>query len=375
MAHELLGADLSVGRGWKTQEESPTIPLNPKAVPKRQDRWTPKSTQKGEDGGLPGTAQTSNSRPEGVPVLEIGTGRQMSSEDLQRIDKIQAKIQQQLKNRRNFKVDESAGHKTLDKFSFQKTLGRYGIELEDDERDALFGFYDKDGGGELDHQEFIQGVRGSEFVQTARSYGFETPDPGYFDIDEDPEKGLGHYVDITGRERESAMRLGTARCAKAWQQQRAIDGCPFGTDRRMFGGSWQYRTSTLIKAEPVVAPKYGKTGFPARKELNDIMVVIAEKLNERSKGTLAFTRMFNQFDRDKNGSIDREEFEKLLDIFNITLNDTEISVVFEHFGAEDGGIKYKPFVHTVEMQNRKHPLGGYAGSGFGQKAQPLTPPS
>jgi Ca2+-binding EF-hand superfamily protein len=98
------------------------------------------------------------------------------------------------------------------------------------------------------------------------------------------------------------------------------------------------------------------------------MVVIAEKLNERSKGSLAFTRMFNQFDRDKNGSIDREEFEKLLDIFNIALNDGEISVVFEHFGAEDGGIKYKPFVHTVEMQNRKHPLGGYAGSGFGQKA-------
>jgi len=33
--------------------------------------------------------------------------------------------------------------------------------------------------------------------------------------------------------------------------------------------------------------------------------VIAEKLNERSKGSLAFTRMFNQFDTDKSGFIDR----------------------------------------------------------------------
>ncbi len=46
------------------------------------------------------------------------------------------------------------------------------------------------------------------------------------------------------------------RSAKAWQQQRAADSCPFGTDRRIFGGKWQYRTSSLIKAEAVVAPRY-----------------------------------------------------------------------------------------------------------------------
>ena len=352
------------------REDRPTVPLNPKAVPKRQDRWTPKSSSRSADGGdttAPATAETSNSRPDGVPELQLGD-RQFSMEELVRIDKIQNKIQQQLKTRRTFKVDESAGHTHLDKKSFQRTLSRYGVDLDDDERDTLFDYYDKDGGGELDHAEFIQGIRGSEFVQTARSYGFETPDPLYHD--EDPERGLGHFVDLAGMERESALKVGTARCAKAWQQQRAVDGCPFGTDRRMFGGAWQYRTSTLIKAEPVVAPKFGKTGFPARKELNDILTVIAEKLNERSKGSLAFTRMFNQFDSDKNGSIDRAEFDKLLDIFNISLTDQETEVVFEHFGAEDGGIRYKPFVHTVEMQNRKHPLGGLAGSGFGTKRDP-----
>jgi len=230
-------------------------------------------------------------------------GRVYTAKQLEDIATIQTKIQTQLKSRRNFKINEQDANSTLDKREFAHTLGRYGVHLDDNERNTLFDFYDKDGGGELDHAEFIQGIRGSEFVQTSRSYGFETPDPGYHDVD--PEGGLGHFVDLNGLERDSAMTHGTPRCAKAWQQQRAVDGCPFGTDRRMFGGNWQYRTSSLIKAEPVVAPRYGKTGFPARKELNDILTVIAEKLNERSKGSLAFTRMFNQFDTDKSGSIDR----------------------------------------------------------------------
>jgi hypothetical protein len=201
--------------------------------------------------------------------------RGYTQEQLDEIANIQTKIQGQLKSRRNFKVDEE-NNASLNLDHFKRTLTRYGLDLTEDESHKIFAFYDKDGGGELDHHEFIQGVRGSEFVQTARSYGFETPDPGYHAPD--PEGGWGHYVDLAGQERDTALTTGTPRCAKAWQQQRAVDGCPFGTDRRMFGGNWQYRTSSLIKAEPIVAPRYGKTGFPARKELNDIMHVIADKV-------------------------------------------------------------------------------------------------
>eukprot|EP00286_Rhodomonas_abbreviata_P029138 CAMPEP_0181295744 /NCGR_PEP_ID=MMETSP1101-20121128/4313_1 /TAXON_ID=46948 /ORGANISM="Rhodomonas abbreviata, Strain Caron Lab Isolate" /LENGTH=386 /DNA_ID=CAMNT_0023400521 /DNA_START=99 /DNA_END=1259 /DNA_ORIENTATION=- len=272
------------------------------------------------------------------------------------VENVQKKIQEQLKGRRHFRVQEGSDDGFMTKESFVKTLTRYGLALTDNERDILFEFYDKDGTGELDYEEFMSGIRGTEFVQTARSYGFETPDPGFHD--EDPEGGFGHYVPPTDDLVEH-----TPRCAKAWQQQRALDQCPFGTDRRIFGGKWQYRTSSLIKAEAVVAPRYGKTSFPARKTLDDVIAVIADKLQERSKNTLAFTRMFNHFDTDKNGSIDRTEFEKLLDIYNIALTDDEISELFDHFGAEDGGIKYLPFVKTVEDFRRKHPLGGIAGVG------------
>jgi len=269
------------------------------------------------------------------------------------VAQIQEKIQKQLKFKRHFRVE---GDGVMNKKNFCQTLTRYGLDLTMEEQNLLFAYYDKDGGGELDYQEFMKGIRGSEFVQTARSYGFETPDPGYFE--EDPEGGFGHFVQPT-----EDLESHTPRMAKAWQTQRAVDSCPFGTDRRMFGGKWLFRTSSLIKAQPVVAPKYGKTSFPARKQMQDVVAVIADKLQERSKNTLAFTRMFNHFDQDKNGSIDRNEFEKLLDIYNIALNDDEINELFTHFGAEDGGIRYLPFVKTVEDFRRKHPLGGVAGVG------------
>jgi hypothetical protein len=43
-----------------------------------------------------------------------------------------------LKGKRNFKIDESDGHKTLNLEHFGLTLRRYGIELTDDERNSLF---------------------------------------------------------------------------------------------------------------------------------------------------------------------------------------------------------------------------------------------
>lgn len=61
------------------------------------------------------------------------------------------------------------------------------------------------------------------------------------------------------------------------------------------------------------------------------------------------------------------EFDKLLDIFNIALTDDECTVVFDHFGGDDGGISYLEFVDTVVAEGRKHPLGGVAGNGFGTK--------
>ena len=82
----------------------------------------------------------------------------------------------------------------MDQHAFARTLKRHGLELDDEEREILFKYYDKDRGGTLDYKEFFKGLRGSDFVQTSKSYGFETPDPHYHD--ELIGGGYGHYSPI-----------------------------------------------------------------------------------------------------------------------------------------------------------------------------------
>jgi len=271
---------------------------------------------------------------------------------------VQKKIQAQLKSKRQIRIQTAdADSNELDDAHFQKTLKSYGIHLEKDDADLIFKHYDKNNCGSLDYEQFMQGVRGSEFVLTSRSMGFETPDPDvYASLHNHGE--IEHYIPVT-----EDIKPNTARGSKAWSQQRAADSCPFGSDRKVFGGKWMYRTSSLVKAEPVVASRYGKTSFPARKGIADVVHVIAEKLQERAKTSLSFTRMFNQFDADRSGQIDCSEFEKMLQLFNIQLNQSELAEVFEHFGDGKDHIKYKDFVHVVEGHFRSHPLGGFALAG------------
>lgn len=271
---------------------------------------------------------------------------------------MQKKIQSQLKSKRQIRIQTAdADSQEMDDAHFHKTLTSYGIHLEEDEVGVIFKHYDKTGTGSLDYEEFMQGVKGSEFVLTSRSMGFETPDPEVYASLHNHGQ-LEHYIPVTEQ-----VQPNTARGSKAWSQQRAVESCPFGSDRKVFGGKWMYRTSSLVKAEPVVAPRYGKTSFPARKGIADVVHVIAEKLQERAKSSLAFTRMFNQFDVDRSGQIDASEFEKMLQLFNIQLNESELAEVFDHFGDGKDHVKYKDFVHIVESHFRAHPLGGYALAG------------
>ena len=248
--------------------------------------------------------------------------------------------------------------KEMDQHAFSRTLKRHGLELEECERDILFKHYDKDGGGTLDYKEFFKGLRGSDFVQTSKSYGFETPDPHYHD--ELIGGGYGHYFPIS-----ADLPPRTPRAFKAWLQQYSSEKCPFGTDRKIFGGTWQYRTSLLMHAHPIVSPRYGKTGFPARKTLADIIHVISDKINERSTSKFAFSCTFRQFDRNGDGVIDREEFGKVLDKYNIDLQADEMERLFKFFCSQNGGIRYSDFVKAIEDYRQRHPLGGYSGTAFG----------
>ena len=137
---------------------------------------------------------------------------------------------------------------------------------------------------------------------------------------------------------------------------------------KIFGRTWQYRTSLLMQAHPVVSPRYGKTGFPARKTLNDVIHVISDKISERSTSKFAFGSTFRQFDRNGDGVIDQDEFEKVLDKYNISLQTDELERLFKFFCSQDGGIRYSDLVKAIEDYRRRHPLGGYSGTAFGIQA-------
>jgi Ca2+-binding EF-hand superfamily protein len=246
----------------------------------------------------------------------------------------------------------------MDQHAFARTLKRHGLELTGEERDLLFKFYERDRGGTLDYKEFFKGLRGSDFLQTSRSYGFETPDPHYHD--ELVGGGYGHYFPI-----HADLPPKTPRAFKAWLQQYSTESCPFATDRKIFGGTWQYRTSQLMRAHPIVSPRYGRTGFPARKTLADILRVISDKISERSTSKFAFAAIFRQFDRNGDGVIDREELGKVLDRYNIGLAPDEMDRLFKYFCTQAGGINYADFVRAIDDYRRQHPLGGYSGTAFG----------
>ena len=93
--------------------------------------------------------------------------------------------------------------------------------------------------------------------------------------------------------------------------------------------------------------------------------IIASKLDERVKNGLAFMRMFHGYDEGSTGKVTRGHLVKILEHFNIQLNEQELSEVYAKFrsGEGDDSFRYKPFIKAVETHFLAHPLGGVAGGG------------
>lgn len=60
---------------------------------------------------------------------------------------------------RTFKIFDDDGSRSLDIKEFKKGLHDYGVLMEREEVEALFGDLDKDGSGSLDFDEFLKALR------------------------------------------------------------------------------------------------------------------------------------------------------------------------------------------------------------------------
>lgn len=80
--------------------------------------------------------------------------------------------------------------------------------------------------------------------------------------------------------------------------------------------------------------------------------VIRGKLELRSNGLAALTKSFKLFDTDNSSSIDIDEMENVLRLFNIVLSEQETRDLFRFFGAtknEQGveEISYRDFTAKI----------------------------
>ena len=74
---------------------------------------------------------------------------------------------------RKFRIIDDDGSKSINKEEFQKATAECALDLNDTEVDEMFNFFDKDGSGGIDFEEFLGGIRGGisprrmEFIQKA----------------------------------------------------------------------------------------------------------------------------------------------------------------------------------------------------------------
>ena len=60
---------------------------------------------------------------------------------------------------RTFKIMDDDGNKSIDFKEFKKGLRDYGVDIDPDEVQEMFGAFDKDGSGTIDFDEFLVNLR------------------------------------------------------------------------------------------------------------------------------------------------------------------------------------------------------------------------
>lgn len=65
---------------------------------------------------------------------------------------------------RSFRIMDDDGNRSIDFKEFTKGMHDYGLMLEKDELQDLFGRFDQDGSGTVDFDEFLKNLRVSSWI-------------------------------------------------------------------------------------------------------------------------------------------------------------------------------------------------------------------
>lgn len=200
---------------------------------------------------------------------------------------------------RMFRMFDLDGNGEIDFSEFKEVLHKFNITIPEDQMLTLFKSYDKDARGAISYYNFLHHVLPSDFPDVGKDHGAE------------PEVSLGRDTD--GRTNDVARR--NPYFAKAEKRNKTYV-------RRAFRGHGDFR---------------------------ELEKILRGKIQEKTKsGGVELLRLFRQFDKDGNQAIDLDEFRDTLRIYNLDLEESDLTLMFKQYDKDnDGLINYYEFIRHL----------------------------
>jgi Ca2+-binding EF-hand superfamily protein len=313
---------------------------------------------------------------------------------------------------RQFKIFDDNNNKTLEFDEFSKACKDFKIELSPSEIRLLFGIFDRDNQGTIDYDEFLRAIKGQMNDRRKKIVlkAFEKIDQdgsGVLDINDikytynvknhpDVKSGKKTEEEVYGEfletfETHHNINKGTKdrRVTKeefieyynnismsidndeyfelmmtnAWKLNGQAKTGGVAVDMKAAGtrkGDIRPETS-----KPHLKAPWGTSGDPVNystanrpnqgagggfsKKGDDVMLIFRDKLAARgTRGIMGIRRSFKICDDDNSGTINFQEFKKLIKDYRIELNDDQIKKLFGIFDRDGSGIlEYDEFVSGV----------------------------
>lgn len=287
--------------------------------------------------------------------------------------------------RRNFKICDTDGSRKLDRDELAKCLRLCKLELTDAQFDTLFTHVDADGSGRVDYDEFLRAVRG-RLAPLRRKLVVNI----FNGIDQRPRRGAGGLSDgvLTAadlRDVYSAKEHPEVKAGKKTESAilgellNSFEGKGGNRDGTVTLEEWigyyeevsasidldEYFATMLVSAwatlfDPKVMGKAVLSKPVPASKVSAIEKQLVEAIRIRSSGaseTRALETTFKQFDSDKNGTIEFDEFRGAMERFGLATGGYEsvsgctvdvIRALFDRYDPDGSGtLTYAEFIKGI----------------------------
>ena len=228
---------------------------------------------------------------------------------------------------------------TIEPHELDMVLRSFGIELEDNELDAVFNRFDPDGGGSIDYAEFSYTFYNRRAIAKAAMTGKSMPGAG------------GHSIDHPKTEKEkskSTSNLNGSQMGEDEDGDMSLKGSmsaslmptvKLATSSEMMVS--KILRALTIKGAPLVTMDSARREEYADRAIRKIAEASMKQKNFDLKGT------FEKFDVDGNGTVDKVEFVAIMQGFDPGVNEMEALAAFDRFDPSgDGAIDFEEFSYV-----------------------------